>query len=1167
MTTAHSTLHLNLVCAIGDRGRVEKEVVDRLNRVEPVVSVELMSRYSSDKSGVTWVVLTRRVVDHSPLDFAHLMEIARMPEVRVAVLDALQLALPGIAEQRIVRGSARYIASAMYESAIKGVPPTSLSNTSLRPRSLVGREGESQLLEGYMSSPSIRLVVVTGIGGQGKTALVRTAMESSSLPAAWIDLSDVESFQQLVAKAQRSLGSVVDGEPDTLVLANSNARGQVLFDNFETVFSSELLRSRCDFLIESLLSRTLLNVILISRINPTRIVARNLENSATIRLKGLSSAAVATLLADLSLEVEPQVATELMKWSGGTPLYLKILAGTAISRGAGSGELLSLAHEIPPDISELLDQQIAALGSPVGDLLSLVCWHVGRVSYQELLSEFRHLPGARSQMEVLLASNLVELADDGTTLLVHPVVRESFVEKIISQYAGELSGSYSMHLIDTLQICKSSASLAAEEVYLERAHLVIEKARGLGIQGARSLTEVLNRLCEDLRLDTLPGRYGPGNLVTLARVAGISFSDLRLGSLSFYRADFRGLDLRSACLTNCEFYECEFSDEFGPVTACACASLGSDRVWVVGTFEGDVRVWDASGRLLSSIPVANHWISAIAEVSGGRVAVTSVDGSVHVVDLRSSESSQLFKLESGQIRCGEAWRDQIVIAATDGGIYSIDANTGLHKLLHKTRYRMKFVAIDPAGNLFCGGDGHELTRIESLVQEPVQVESFPTAGAWLRAGSFVSSSRIIVADDDGTITDWRLDADGKWRVWNNVTHGTRVWSVCNVPSCECVLSAGSDGTIRFWTTRDELRQVNVLRAHSSWVRDLALSDDGAEVGSAGEDQRFSCWKLSDGSASFTKRGYSRRVFGVRFDDANNLFVAVGDHRVVRFDTPSYDHQTSFRGHRDQVFGLEVDAGMVASGSDCGDLVVYDVDGKIVLEKREAHRGWIGSLTVDTRRGLVITGGDDRYTKVVYLRSGLSGPERETHKGRVSGLMLWGEFLFACGEDGTVRKLLMKDLTEVSVWRNDGRPLYAICLVSGGLVTAGSPGLLHFLNYDLAEQRDAVDAGAPIWSISHNLGTGELALGLDDGRVVVVDRCGEVHEGARHAMPTWTVAWSGTGTLLASGSDDSSIFILSTGSLDLRRLEPESMYNGLDIRGSVGASDGELAVLAHLGALT
>ncbi len=81
---------------------------------------------------------------------------------------------------------------------------------------------------------------------------------------------------------------------------------------------------------------------------------------------------------------------------------------------------------------------------------------------------------------------------------------------------------------------------------------------------------------------------------------------------------------------------------------------------------------------------------------------------------------------------------------------------------------------------------------------------------------------------------------------------------------------------------------------------------------------------------------------------------------------------TYQGHRNQTysiggaFGVYEDEAFVASGSEDGGIVIWDVTSKNVLQRLEGHEGVVLGVDTHPKEGLLVSGGFDRTVRVWRL---------------------------------------------------------------------------------------------------------------------------------------------------------------------------------------------------------
>jgi WD40 repeat protein len=143
--------------------------------------------------------------------------------------------------------------------------------------------------------------------------------------------------------------------------------------------------------------------------------------------------------------------------------------------------------------------------------------------------------------------------------------------------------------------------------------------------------------------------------------------------------------------------------------------------------------------------------------------------------------------------------------------------------------------IDPSGQyVFAGAQDNTLQRWELASGKRTALEGHKS---WTRGLAFVAKDKVLLSGDyNGRISWWQLDAE----------------------------------------TPTPLRSID---AHDGWVRELAVSPDGKQLASCGNDRLVKLWNVADGKPVRECAGHGSHVYNVAFHPDGTQLVS-GDLKGV-----------------------------------------------------------------------------------------------------------------------------------------------------------------------------------------------------------------------------------------------------------------------------------------------
>jgi WD40 repeat protein len=390
----------------------------------------------------------------------------------------------------------------------------------------------------------------------------------------------------------------------------------------------------------------------------------------------------------------------------------------------------------------------------------------------------------------------------------------------------------------------------------------------------------------------------------------------------------------------------------------------------------------------------------------------------------------------------------------------------------------------------------------------------------------------LTAGPDGTLRFWDLRSG---RVVGRMTgHSGTVLSLAFAPDGRRAVSGARDNTVRVWDLEGR-RAPQVLRQHTGWVRSVQFLDDGRQVLSAGDDGQLVLWDVQEGRPRKVLVLRDAGLRSVAPSPSGRHAVTGGTDGAVRLWDLGGARQTSFhnfRGHRDVVTSavFSADGRYLLSGSQDQVVRFWRIEPGMGLQRLTGHTGPVRCVDLSPDNRWALSGGDDRSVRLWDLEAGREAARLEGHAGAVLRVVFCpgGRYVLSGGEDGTLR------LWRLPVPENHGRRLvgHRWAILAGAMtpdgktvVTGGADHLVKV--WDTASGRERITLRGHlkmVWSVAVSRDGKTVVSGSDDRTVRVWEAdTGRVRATLRgHRGVVRSVALAPDGQTVASGSHDKTV---------------------------------------------
>ena len=991
-----------------------------------------------------------------------------------------------------------------------------------------GREAELATLKQWILEDRCRLVAILGIGGIGKTAVsvklgkggigktdlslkLARSLDRNFDYVIWRSLLNAppvtEILADLIQFLSQQLSTYLPDRIDKQILLLlqylKQHRCLLILDNVETILEAGNSAGKCkpgyeDYgqLLEKIGEFPHQSCLILTsreKIDKLERLEGKHKPVRFLQLKGLSASEGRYIFKEIGdFSGTDDEWQQLIEFYNGNPLALEFAAHHIRDEFAGDiSEFLREGKPIFAHLRELLDWHFARLSDGEKEILYWLAIYREPISVVNLKDDLvSSIAKERVGESLRSLQNKLPLEKSENRFTLQPVLIEYITDKLIEKVCQEIQTG-------ELELFNNHALiLASSKDYVRESQTrnILEPVKQRLIDSFHNQVNLENRLTciiAKIREDSpLKPGYAAGNILNLLCYLKANLKHYNFSHLTIWQAYLQGIFLQEVNFSYSDLSKSVFTQSFGGIHALAF-SPGGDY-FAAGDSNGQIHIL----RIEDEQPIATFqkhgwWTVSIAfSPDGKKLVSSSIDGTLKLWDFKTRQC--------------------------------------LHDLAGHTDW-IWTVAFSPDSQIIASGSNDNTIKLwDANTGECIKTLEGHTG--WVLAVAFSPDGQTIAsASYDRTIKLWNVETGICINTFEG--HEDAIWSVAYSPDSQTIASCGCDKTIRLWdAATGECRQI--LTGHKKEIKVLAFSPDGKTIASGCFEPTVKFWDVETGKCKATGKGHQTGIRTLAFSPDNKT-VATGDNdQIVKlWDAKTGKCIKTLQGYTNWVWSVAFSPNgqRIASSHLDHTVRLWDIQSGECLETFTGHTAWIWSVAFSPDGQTIASSGDDETIRLWDINTGqcwkcLQYPT-DKYQGGVwtSTFSPDGRFVASGGQDTTVK---IWDIQTGDCRLLEGHLTWTLTVAfspNGKILASGSDDrTIKIWDVITGECLQTLEGHSNnVRSVAFSPDGKFLVSASEDSTLklwdIITGECLKTFQG--HTSSVWSVGFSCNGKFIVSGSHD------------------------------------------------